>query len=90
MTIMETKVQSLDQMRSPATSASITSPVASSAIKRGEEDTETDLILPSLNSLRTSREIQVQVDARIRDLQTSEKGKLKSRGVGVGVLRLYL
>ena len=80
MTVMETKVHSLDQMRSPVTSASITSPTPSVA-SRGteEEDTDTDLILPSLTSLRTSRDIQEQVDARIRELQISEKGKLKSQ-----------
>ena len=82
MTVMETKVQSLDRMRSPSTSASINYPVTSAVSGRVEEDTETGLILPSLNSLRTSKEIQDQVDARIRDLQTSEKGKLKSQRGG--------
>ena len=52
MSVMETKVHSLDQMRSPATSASITSPTPSVASRGTEEDTETDLILPSLTSLR--------------------------------------
>ena len=82
MTVMESKVHSLDQMKSPATKASVTSPTPSIASQETEEDTETDLILPSLTSLRTSRDIQQQVDAGIRELQTSEKGKLKSQRGG--------
>ena len=74
---MKSKVQSLEVSRSPSTSASSRSPVSSTCSRRPHEDPEDDLILPSL---RTSRDIQEQVDARIRDLQIApDKGKLKSQ-----------
>ena len=74
VTEMESKVQSLDVMKSPS---------ASSTSRPSHNDTETELVLPSLDRLRSSREIQDQVDARIKDLQTShDKGKLKSQRRG--------
>ena len=83
MTQMESKVQSLEVNRSPSTSASGRSLVSSVCSRRPHEDPEEDLILPSLNNLHTSRDIQEQVDARIRDLQTAtDKGKLKSQRGG--------
>ena len=43
------------------------------------------MVLPSLEGLRSSIEIQDQVDARIKDLQNSnDKGKLKSQRGGGG------
>ena len=65
MTEMESKVQSLDVMKSP--SASCTS-------RRSHNNTETELVLPSKDSLRSSREIQDQVDARIKELVVSKFG----------------
>ena len=83
MTQMEDKVQSLDVSRSPSVSNSSRSPASSIASRRHQEDQDQDLILPSLHSLRTSKDIQDQVDARIRDLLTApEKGKLKSQRGG--------
>ena len=81
MTEMESKVQALDAIRSPSTS---------STSRRSRKDS--DMVLPSLESLRSSREIQDQVEARIKDLQNShDKRKLKSqRGGGGGVLKQYL
>ena len=74
MTDMEAKVQSLDVRRSPA---------PSSTSGRSCEDTEAELVLPSLDKLRSSRQIQQQVDARIKELQTpNDKGKLKSQRGG--------
>ena len=74
MTDVETRVQSLDVMKSPA---------SSSTSRRSHDETETELVLPSLEKLRASREIQEQVDARIEDLQTAQdKGKLKSQRGG--------
>ena len=58
MTQMESKVQSLEVSRSPSTSASCRSPVSSASSRRPQEDPEEDLILPSLNSLRISKDIQ--------------------------------
>ena len=74
MTEMESKVQALDAVRSPPTS---------STSRRSRKDSEPDMVLPSLECLRLSREIQDQADARIKELQNShDKGKLKShRGV---------
>ena len=83
MTQMEDKVQSLEVSRSPSVSTSGRSPASSISSIRHQEDQEEDLILPSLNSLCTSKDIQDQVDARIRDLQAApEKGKLKSQRGG--------
>ena len=83
MTQMEDKVQSLEVSRSPSVSTSSRSPASSISSRRHQEDQEEDLILLSLNSLRTSKDIQDQVDARIRDLQAApEKGKLKSQRGG--------
>ena len=62
MTEMESKVQALDAVRLPSTSSSS---------RRSRKDSETDMVLPSLEGLRSSREIQDQVDARIKDLQNS-------------------
>ena len=59
MTEMESKVQALDAARLPSTSSSS---------RRSRKDSETDMVLPSLEGLRSSREIQDQVDARIKDL----------------------
>ena len=76
MTEMESKVQALDVIRSPSTS---------STTGRSRKDSETDLVLPSLDTLKSSREIQDQVEARVKDLQNSqEKGKLKSQRGGGG------
>ena len=47
MTEMELKLQSLDMMRSPSTS---------STSRRSCNNTDTELVLPSLNKLRSSRE----------------------------------
>ena len=83
MTQMESKVQSLEVSRSRSTSASSRSLVSSVSSRRPHEDPDEDLMLPSLYSLHTSRDIQEQVDARIRDLQTAtDKGKLKSQRGG--------
>ena len=83
MSQMEDKVQSLEVSRSPSTSSRVRSPASSMSSRRPQEDQEEDLILPSLHSLRTSKDIQDQVDARIRDLQTAtEKGKSKSQRGG--------
>ena len=83
MTQMENKVHSLEVSRSPSTSASGRSPVSSTGSRMPQEDPEDDLTLPSLNRMCTSRDIQEQVDAWIRDLQTApDKGKLKSQRGG--------
>ena len=75
MTEVETRVQSLDVMKSPA---------STSTSRRSHDETEMELVLPSLEKLRASREIQEQVDARIKDLQTvQDKGKLKSQRGGI-------
>ena len=74
MTELESKVQSLDVMKLPSTSSTSRQPC---------NETETELVLPSLDRLRSFREIQDQVDARIKELQTSQdKGKLKSQRGG--------
>ena len=49
MTEMESKVQSLDVMKSPS---------ASHISRRSCDDTEPELVLPTLDKLRSSREIQ--------------------------------
>ena len=83
MSQMEDKIQSLEGNRSTSVTSSGRSPASSVSSRRQQEDQDEDLILPSLHSLRTSREIQDQVDARIRDIQTApEKGKLKSQRGG--------
>ena len=83
MSQMEDKVVSLEGNRSPSGTSNGRSPASSISSRGHQEDQDEDLILPSLHSLRTSREIQDQVDARIRDLQTApEKGKLKSQRGG--------
>ena len=51
MTTMENKVHSLDDQRSPAVSSS------STASKQASDDQEEELILPTINSLRSSRRI---------------------------------
>ena len=80
---MEDKVQSLEVTRSPSVSNSSRSPASSISSRRHQEDQEEDLILPSLHSLWTSKDIQDQVDARIGDLQAApEKGRLKSQHAG--------
>ena len=75
MTTMVNKVHSLDEQRSPAVSS------RSTASKEASDDQE--LILPTINSLRSSRQIQDGVDDRIKELQMlSQKGKCKSQHGG--------
>ena len=73
MTEMESKVQALDAVRYPSTS---------STSRRSRKDSETDMVLPSLEGLRSSREIQDQVEAKIKALQNShERGGTKTVSV---------
>ena len=62
------------------------SPASSVASQQPEEDDnndDIDLILPSIQSLKQSRSMQQQVDARIQQLQQlNEQGKFKSKRGG--------
>ena len=62
------------------------SPVSSASSQQPEDDDsndDVDLILPSIQSLKQSRSMQQQVDARIQQLQQlNEQGKFKSKRGG--------
>ena len=71
MAIMEQKVNS---QKDETASSSNTSSVTSTPQK------DDDLILPSISKLKQCKEIQAEVDARIRQLQScNEQGKFKSQ-----------
>ena len=62
------------------------SPASSVASQQPQDDDnndDVDLILPSIQSLKQSRSMQQQVDARIQQLQQlNEQGKFKSKRGG--------
>ena len=77
MAKIEDKVQEFDDKRSPARST------ATVCSKSRDDDLDDDLVLPSMASLQSSKRIQSEVDARIKELQQiSDKGKCKSQRGG--------
>ena len=75
MNDMEAKVNKLDVAPSPAKTR---------ASSKDSDVSDEELILPTLDTLKKSRSIQEQVDARVKELQSiPEKGKLKSQRGGV-------
>ena len=59
------------------------SPAKTMTSSRDSDDSDEELILPSLDTLKKSKTIQEQFDARVKELQSiPEKGKLKSQGDG--------
>ena len=76
MTVMEEKVNDRDShIGSPS--------VRSSVSNHQEEDDE--YVLPSISTLKQSKQIQKQVDDRVKQLQAmNEQGKFKSQRGGGG------
>ena len=80
MMVMEQKVNDKDSyMTSPSVKSSVSNPQ--------EEDDE--YVLPSISTLKQSKQIQKQVDDRVKQLEAmNEQGKFKSqRGGG---MKLYM
>ena len=76
MTVMEQKVNDRD-------SCMVSSSVKSSVSNPQEEDDE--YVLPSISTLKQSKQIQKQVDDRVKQLQAmNEQGKFKSQRGGGG------
>ena len=72
MTVMEQKVNDRD-------SCLVSPSIKSSVSNRQEEDDE--YVLPSISTLKQSKQIQRQVDDRVKQLQAmNEQGKFKSQG----------
>ena len=74
MTVMEQKVNDRDSY--------VASPSVKSSINNSQEEDD-DYVLPSISTLKQSKQIQKQVDDRVKQLQAmNEQGKFKSQRGG--------
>ena len=74
MTVMEQKVNDRDSY--------VASPSVKSSVNNSQEEDD-DYVLPSISTLKQSKQIQKQVDDRVKQLQAmNEQGKFKSQRGG--------
>ena len=74
MSVMEQKVNDRDSY--------VASPSVKSSVNNSQEEDD-DYVLPSISTLKQSKQIQKQVDDRVKQLQAmNEQGKFKSQRGG--------
>ena len=74
MTVMEQKVNDRDSY--------VVSPSVKSSVNSSQEEDD-DYVLPSISTLKQSKQIQKQLDDRVKQLQAmNEQGKFKSQRGG--------
>ena len=74
MSVMEQKVNDRDSY--------VASPSIKSSVNNSQEEDD-DYVLPSISTLKQSKQIQKQVDDRVKQLQAmNEQGKLRSQRGG--------